>query len=62
MTKTTEYAQNMERLRKAQEGIATLMANPANVQRLTDDTLGDFDYACEWLEIVLGHMEGELHE
>ena len=32
------------------------------VDRLDDEAMGDLDYACEWLEIALEHIQRELEQ
>ena len=60
MTPLEEYRACMERLRRAHEALAVLPDNPGQIDRLGDEAMGDIDYACEWLEIALEHIQREV--
>lgn len=55
-----EYLACMERLRKAQAEIAALLSDSERLGMLSDETMGDLDYACEWLEIALDRIRKEV--
>ena len=60
MDHLAEYLACMERLREARDEIATLLDGSERVNELSDDTMGDLDYACEWLEIALDRIRKEV--
>ena len=60
MTPLEEYRACMERLQRVREALAALLDTPRQIDRLGDEAMGDFDYACEWLEIALEHIQREV--
>lgn len=62
MTPLEEYRACMERLQRVHETLAALLDTPRQIDRLDDEAMGDLDYACEWPEIVLEHIQRELEQ
>ena len=62
MTLLEEYRACMERLQRGHEALAALLDTPRQIDRLDDEAMGDLDYACEWLEIALEHIQRELEQ
>ena len=46
----------------ATTALAALLDKPRQIDRLDDEAMGDLDYACEWLEIALEHIQRELEQ
>ena len=62
MTPLEEYCACMERLQRGHEALAALLDKPRQIDRLGDEAMRDLDYACEWLEIALEHIQRELKQ
>lgn len=60
MTPLEEYRACMERLQRVREALAALLDKPGQIDHLDDEAMGDLDYACEWLEIALEHIQREI--
>ena len=60
MTALEEYRACMERLQRVREALAALLDKPRQIDRLDDEAMGELDYACEWLEIALEHIQREI--
>lgn len=62
MKKIAEYNACMQRMSKAQTAIEGLLNDSTLLEKLSDETMGDIEYACEWLEIALDGIEKEKRQ